>query len=62
MSENMAVIVALTRLAAQEQKSYGQYVAQADPAELKRRVRAIRTACRRKDGGRFYRMRREAEI
>ncbi len=62
MNENMAVIVTLARLAAEERKSYGQYVAQADPAELSRRVRSIRTACRRKVGGRFYRMRREAEI
>lgn len=62
MNENMAVIAALTRFAKENGKSYGQYVAQADPAELSHRVRSIRTACRRKEGGRFYRMRREAEI
>lgn len=62
MNENMAVIATLARLAADERKSYGQYVAQADPTELKRRVRSVRTACRRKAGGKFYRMRREAEI
>ena len=62
MHENMAVIAALARLAAEEKKSYGYYVAEADPAELSRRIRSIRTACRRKVGGRFYRMKQEAEI
>lgn len=56
MSENMMVIAALSRLAAESGQSYGKWVALQNGAELRRRVRGIRSSLRQKRGGRYYRV------
>ena len=59
MKDNMTVIATLARRAAEQNMSYGRYVAQCDPEKLAAEVRSIRNACLRRRGSRLYRLRKD---